>query len=94
MPAPEYVMPDPIPYRGYGMLTATEMAATLRVLRQVITRPSAWVSLAWSRDDQDAAISLARMQYTHVESPRARGWNTLALTEAGATYLAQLERAT
>lgn len=87
------LLPDPIPYRGYGMLSASELAAVIRVLCAVSTKPQSLIVMTWSSEDQDALIALSRCRYTRTV-PRAETstvhWNHLELTAVGEAYLQQI----
>lgn len=85
MSYPQRMMWDPIPYRGYGMLSVPEFNACLRCLRTVEQRTGASVILTWPGDDLDAWVALARMRYV-----RSTPQNRLELTPAGAAYLRQI----
>lgn len=86
-------MPDPYPYRGVGMLTKLDLEAMLRVLRAAKAGSPALAVAEWPREDQDASIALARFGYTTTTMPPGTGfrWSNMALTDAGAAYLAQVD---
>lgn len=89
------LLPDPLPYRGHGMLSVSEIAAIVRVLRVVATKPQSLIVTTWSSEDQDASIALSRCGYIRTVPRTERStfqWNHLELTEAGETYLLQIDR--
>ena len=99
------IMPDPIPWRG-GLLTATELAACVSVLRALRSPVCASTVLTWGSEETRAYVSLSRVGYVFslksspwyedgpapckLDAPFR--WDKVAATPAGLEWLRQIER--
>jgi hypothetical protein len=77
-----------------GILTRSEHAACLSVLRLVESRPTqALECVGWCHDDQRALIALETSGFVQ-SAIRSEVWNRLELTERGRVYLQQISEVT
>jgi hypothetical protein len=83
-----------------GILTASELEASLRVLRAVRAPVCATVLLTWPADETAAWVRLARAGYVEtvpclsarsLEACACFRWDRITATQAGLTYLEQIE---
>jgi hypothetical protein len=80
------------------VLTARELAASLRVLRALRSPQCASVVLAWAPDEQRALTGLTRAGYVQTlydpapkKSAAPFRWDRIAATPEGLVYLEQVE---
>lgn len=95
-PVARRLIPDPIP-RGGGMLTSAQLAEIVAVLKIAVIGPISGLAVAsWSRERQDAYVSLHGCGYLDetLKPLTTRGrfvWSSCRVTEAGCEYLRQIE---